>query len=242
MKRYPLILFCLWSICLLQGCGGTSSAADADAAHEPFIALSVRTEPDLAHAAYTVEELYADSDVVVEGVVKSVSGTNDTLYYSGMVYTQMQIEPIAVYKGQYENETLWMCGGTMPLSTYVLNLEPDHPDKTVSYSAEEWEYGMVSQQFANNSAPQAGDRILFFGARDENDANAFRNTNVTQGIYLCDDETLSTSALLVDENGFTEPLAKDILARCGGTVAAPMEENGLSILTFDRKAFLEIIG
>ncbi len=240
MKRSFLILFCLWSTCTLWGCD--TAPEESSAAHEPFIALSVRTEPDLAHAAYTVEELYADSDVVVEGVVKSVSGTNDTLYYSGMVYTQMQIEPIAVYKGQYENETLWMCGGTMPLSTYVLNLEPDHPEKNNSYSAEEWEYGMVSQQFANNSAPQVGDRILFFGARDENDANAFRNTNVTQGIYLCDDEALYTTALEIDENGFTEPLAKDILARCGGTVAAPMEENGLPILTFDRKAFLEIIG
>lgn len=33
-----------------------------------------------------------------------------------------------------------------------------------------------------------------------------------------------------------------LLQGCGGTVAAPMEENGLPILTFDRKAFLEIIG
>ncbi len=63
-----------------------------------------------------------------------------------------------------------------------------------------------------NYIPEIGDKLIFFGIRDRN--NETENYYVTysnQGIFLCDNNgTISNQALLVDDNGFTEPLAKDL--------------------------------
>lgn len=226
-----------------------SCAADHDSAPESHIAPQSETAlseplvvnigciPEFAHTADTMEELCADSDVIVEGVVTVSEGA--LFRSSDIVYTRLQIEPLTVYKGEYHGETLQSHGGIMNLGAYCAAL-----GKTVlPYTTQELQTGIVHYEWVNNFAPQVGDHILFFGQYDALDPNAIWNTNTTQGLYCCDDETIYTTALHINENGWTEPLAEDMIARCEGTVTAPLRsETASPALSVERDVFLEILG
>lgn len=240
MKIRTTLEICLLCAGLLSGCAAAPTpgleAPEESSAAEPLV-VNIGCIPEFTHYAYTIEELTNDSDVIVEGIVSESEGF--VLEKSnGIVCTRMQIEPLAVYKGAYEGETLLSYGGTMNLGKYYAALG----ETGMSYTSEDLRAGVVNYEWENNFAPKAGDRILFFGCFDSADSSVLWNTNSVQGLYLCDDETVYTTALHINEHGWSERLVEDIIARCSGTVTEPFStENASPTLTFDRDAFLEII-
>lgn len=243
MRKISIAFASILTMLSLSACTDDSSAtADNTKCTPGTVVLSICEEADLAHAAFTLEELITDSDVVVEGIVTSSTGVNH--YGNGaLIYTQMQINLIKTHKGEYTDQPLISVGGTLKLSDYLTHLSAEHPAKNNHYTADELENGMVASSFENNFAPQVGDHILFFGQYDALDPNAIFNTNTTQGLYCCDGETIYTTALHINENGWTEPLAEDMIARCEGTVTAPLiSETASPALSVERDAFLEILG
>lgn len=232
------IVLALFS-CGLTACSDFTEST-ADAPQEKNVVLSISNEADFVGRADSFEELIAFADVIVEGTVTHYEGS--MAYRENCVYSTMQIEPIAVYKGEYNNETLASCGGEINLKQYMEGLTNNHPMKNNRYTADELENGIVEFQWVNNFTPQVGDRILFFGSYGTNE-NILYHTSDHQGMFFCDDTTVYTTIYDIarTENDWTDPIAEELYDRCNGSYAFPEALYEPETIFLDKTSLIEII-
>ena len=219
IKKRLIISSIICSLLILaSGCGDNqttdNNTSKAEVLTEHNVVSFAKTEADIAKCAYTLEELYNASDFVAE--VKITDTSSFIWPDTDMIYTNLTPEIINIYKGSFNNELLTVSGGYMNYKKYAnspeIIKEFGHALDTSEYSEKELETAEIYYDLYGNYIPEIGDKLIFFGIRDRN--NETENYYVTysnQGIFLCDNNgTISNQALLVDDNGFTEPLAKDL--------------------------------
>ncbi len=217
MKKHGTFFAITASLLLATGCsaGGTSSeASDAAAAVSASPALTIRAEADFVYCADTLEELYADADVILEAVVES---TEAVAYVEGtdQVWTCITPQITAVYKGTYSGEALLSCGAEVDADTYR-KLFPSSDGEIIALP----EDGTVVYDWVGNPIVKEGDSILFFGTYDADNPQVLHNTNSFQGLYVLEDGAYTSASIEVDENGWTAPIAEDFI-RLGAESEAP---------------------
>ncbi len=233
---------------LLTGCGnaaadsGENSTAEKNS-HDNVIYLA-KAEADYAHVAKSMDELVSDSDWIAEIRVTDVSscvfeGTDE-------IHTLITPEVIQTYYGSYDGGTLEVYGGYMNYKAYMDEAFMSKYDTfdVGDISEEKLETGEIYYNACNSHIPEKGETLLFFG-RQKEDGSGYVVTNNYQGLFLCDGDTLTNPALIVeDASGWQEPLVEDILGQCSqANIIAPLSEacDQAQILSLSRTEFLDKI-
>lgn len=219
--------FCLPLSLLLTACGGTEAAEQAEVTTDGAdvqhnVIFTAKSMPDYAHIAGSVAELAEDSDFIAEIKVKNIASY--VYPHSDEIHTQVTPEIIQLYKGSYQDQPLDVYGGYMDYTDYVDQAFSSQYDTlhVDGLTEEELQSGEVYYNLCNCHIPEIGDTLLFFGTISE-DGSQIAVTNTYQGLFLCDGDTLTNPALIVENSsGWQEPLVQDILQQCSDvTIAAP---------------------
>ena len=188
-------------------CGLLTAGLSACAAAEseaPSV-LQAYGHGDRNAAAFTLEELYAHSDMILRFTVGSVTHTVSP--GTDRVMTVIQPQDVTAYKGGYQNEPLYTPGGIMPMREYagkVVGLQG------LDTSAEWMEY-----HWENAPMIREGDDVIYFGEYSPDGDGTVNSTYFTQGTFLLHDGVISVTKEQIDE-----PLFDDFSARFGTSVSA----------------------
>lgn len=222
MKKYNYFLTALVvSLLTLSACGNTNEKKETDSSLEKGLVLTAASEADFDETANSIDDLTDASDFVAE--VK-VTRTDAYVYPdTDMIYTIITPEILTLYKGSYQGENLHLCGGHMSYAEYysapIFQEENWHTFDTSAYTKDELKQAQVYWNWCNNYVPSEGDTLLFFGIRDEN--GDYQMTYSYQGMFRLEGDRWTNQALIVNKNGWQEPLAADLLSLSGAEAAAP---------------------
>ena len=158
-------------------------------------------------AAFTLEELYAHSDMILRFTAGSVTHTVSP--GTDRVMTVIQPRDVTAYKGSYQNEPLYTPGGVMPMTEYA-ELVGRNGLQGADTSAEWAEY-----HWENAPLIREGDDVIYFGEYSPDGDGTVSSTYFTQGTFLLHDGSISVTKEQIDEQLFD-----DFSARFGTSVSA----------------------
>lgn len=176
---------------------------------EERVVYTAAAEADFAEIADSLYELIEASDLVAE--VKILETEAFLKADQSVVFTRMTPEVTELFKGEYNGEKLVMGGGYISCGEYSEAGFFDAAGMNIAFTEDELENGLVYYDWCNNYVPEAGDTIIFFGTLNEN--GEYEVTYSYQGIFLCEGKHVSCQALSVGRDGWTEPLASELLER-----------------------------
>lgn len=182
-------------------------SACADAESEASSVWQVSGNGDRNAAAFTLEELYAHSDLILRFTAGAVTHTVPP--GTDRVMTVMQPQDVTAYKGSYQNEPLYTPGGIMPMQEYTKLLGSiglQGPDTSAEWAEYHWENAPIIRQ---------GDDVIYFGEYSPDGDGTVSSTYFTQGTFLLHGGVISVTKEQIDE-----PLFDDFSARFGTSVSA----------------------
>lgn len=168
------------------------------------LALTITSQSDFIKLAFSLSELYKDSDIVCEIKVKEV---NPYIDGNGRIYTEVIPEVVNIFKGTYNNESFHILGGRMNYSEYMSNevVKRKFEGKTDNNSIDEELLNKDVIYIADNGyVYSVGDQYIFFGMTNPNGSGYIQSYGY-QGSYKIESNKISNKALK-DE----DPLNKDI--------------------------------
>lgn len=241
IKRTTLITLIIMSLLIAVGCGDRETAENvqssvmttetayttentaANVSQESpkhNIVKTMSGESDYAELAHSLDELINASDIIAEAEVAETSSyvPDDSI----MIYTSLKLENVKCFKGEYDGSALDVDGGYMKLKDYKgskgvhevmgdvnsenalsARLTDEEPEQEIYYNCD------------NIYTPEAGDRILFFGQKNDN--GKYYITYSYQGLFVLKDNVWQNQALQLEHLNFTEPLVKDIIKKIAST-------------------------
>ena len=169
---------------------------------------------EFVDSADSLDELIAASDLIAEITVAETDFRISST--SKQIYTKITPEIKKVYKGSFEDAVLELTGGYADYTTYTdavsYELDSEHTEG-------ERKSALVYADWCNTYIPTVGDTLLFFGKYTNDDT--YTLTNGYQGMFRLEGDRWTNQALIIDDKGWQEPLATDLLSLSGAEAAAP---------------------
>ncbi len=223
MKRISMLLVLTISVLTITACSNEKEAAEdqTDAENSRQIVDTIVSSADIAYAAETLDELYAESDFVGEIEITSVSSS--IVDGTDMISTTADFDVVTAYKGDAGNRSLTVGGGYMKLSEYADQLTWLDFSQ---YSEEETENGYICRLTTYTHIPEKGERLLVF-CKVYDEGNQIYGTSPQQSIYVCDGDTITINSMETS-GSWTDPLALDLEENYGA--ALTVNEQTVSVV------------
>lgn len=210
-KHVSLLLMLMITSGMLTACGNAKENVQdpGDGAESMSIVDTFVSTADIAYAAKTLDELYAESDFV--GEIEITSTTSSLVDDTDMLSTLAEYDVVTSYKGDAGDRKLTVAGGYMKLSEYAKHLtwlDFSH------YSDEEMENGYICEMTVYTHIPQKGDRLLVFCKMND---DVIYSTSPQQSIYVCENDTITINSM-ESSGSWTDPLALDLEENYGATI------------------------